>query len=115
MPSPADIQDEALRAQVQKAYDAMRSGNGTDAVRLLADTFLDFIERFPEVKEEKVAMRGREVPKLMRWPGLGANVKAESLREGKPEIEFVRERFSVSEAMTYYQFLLEEILAKEKT
>ena len=39
---------------------------------------------------------------------------ADSVRAGKPQISFERERFSVSEAMTYYQFVLDEILAKEK-
>lgn len=37
----------------------------------------------------------------------GANLKPGSVRAGKPEIEFLRERFAISEAMTYYHFVLE--------
>jgi hypothetical protein len=40
-------------------------------------------------------------------------MSADSVR-GQPEITFERDRFSVSETMTYYQFVLDEILAKEK-
>ena len=52
-------------------------------------------------------------PRLMRWPALGANLKPGSVAAGRPEIEFLRERFSVSEAMTYYQFVLDEILERQ--
>ena len=37
----------------------------------------------------------------------GANLKPASVRTGKPEIGFLRERFAISEAMTYYHFVLE--------
>ncbi len=46
----------------------------------------------------------------MRWPALGANLSMASVRAGKPEIEFTRERFAVSEAMTYYQYALESAI-----
>lgn len=98
---------------VQGAFDAMRAGQGTDAVKALASTYLRFVEVYPEALTDTFPMRDRQVPKLMRWPALGANMKADSVAAGKPEIEFVRERFSVSEAMTYYQYVLDEILAKE--
>ena len=113
MPTPSDIRTAELREPVQRAFDAMRAGNGTEAVKGLADVFVAFIELYPELREETIDMRGRAVPKLMRWPALGANLKPESLSSARPEIEFVRDRFSVSEAMTYYQFVLDEILAKE--
>jgi hypothetical protein len=54
------------------------------------------------------------MPRVLRWPALGANMDAESARAGAPKIEFVRDRFSVSEAMTYYQFVLDEILDCER-
>lgn len=113
MPKPGDIRSPALREPVQRAFDALRAGNGTEAVKLLADAFLKLIELYPEITTERVQVRTREMPRLARWPALGANMTPESLRAGKPEIEFVRERFSIAEAMTYYQFVLEEILEKE--
>jgi hypothetical protein len=109
MPTPKDIHDPRLRDQVETAFSAMRAGNGTEAVKALADSFIYLLELKPEILEEKVTMRNREIPRIMRWPALGANMKMES---GKPQIEFIRDRFSVSEAMTYYQFVLEEALSK---
>jgi hypothetical protein len=111
---PADIENVELRAKVEACFAAMRAGKGADAVRAAADAYLRFLELHPEAKAETIAMRGRSVPRLMRWPALGANMSLESVRTGTPQIEFQRERFSVSEAMTYYQFVLDEILEREK-
>ena len=36
------------------------------------------------------------------------------MRAGKVEIEFARERFAMSEAMTYYEFLSDTALAAER-
>jgi hypothetical protein len=114
MAKASDIRDPKLRGKVEAAFAAMRAGKGGDSVRAAADAYLAFIDLHPEVKDETIAMRGRSISRLMRWPALGANMTLESVRAGKPEIAFERDRFSVSEAMTYYQFVLDEILAKEK-
>lgn len=113
MARPADIQNPELREKVEAAFAAMRAGKGAEAVRAAADAYLRFVELHPEVKVETVAMRGRDVPRMTRWPALGANLNLDSLRAGAPRIDFQRDRFSVSEAMTYYQFVLDEILQKE--
>ena len=114
MAKASDIQNPELRGQLEAAFAAMRAGKGAEAVRAAAQAYLTFIELHPEVKGETIAMRGRSISRLMRWPALGANMSADSVRAGRPEITFERDRFSVSEAMTYYQFVLDEILAKEK-
>jgi|SRR5580658_1955966 hypothetical protein len=113
MAKPADIRNDELRSLVQAAFDAMRAGRGAEAVHTLAASYLHFVEIFPEVKRETFTIRGRAIPRLLRWPNLGANLKPESLGSGRIEIEFMRESFAVSEAMTYYQFVLDEILATE--
>jgi hypothetical protein len=108
MAKAADIASEELRGKVEAAFAAMRAGKGADAVRACADAYLRFLDLNPAAKAETVAMRGRQFPRMMRWPALGANMTP------GPKIEFTRERFSVSEAMTYYQFVLDEILEHEK-
>ncbi|HLI64747.1 MAG TPA: hypothetical protein VKU90_00155 [Caulobacteraceae bacterium] len=113
MPKPSDIQNPELRQTLESAFAAMRAGKGADAVRACAQGYLRFLELNPDVKEQTIAIRDRQMPRIMRWPALGANMTPESVRAGKPEIEFTRDRFSVSEAMTYYQFVLDEILAAE--
>lgn len=114
MPRPADIRDEDLRVRVEVAFAAIRAGQGRAAVQALADAFVRFLELNPSVMSQTIAMRGREIPRIMRWPDLGARLLPELVREGKPRIEIDRERFSASEAMTYYQFVLDEILDCER-
>jgi hypothetical protein len=114
MPKPSDIENAELRQTLEGAFAAMRAGKGAEAVRACADGYLRFLELHPEAKAETIAMRDRRVPRLMRWPALGANMDLASVREGTPRIDFVRDRFSVSEAMTYYQFVLDEILDHER-
>ena len=114
MAKPAEIQNEELRALVQSGYDCMRNRKATEAVRAFSDAFLHLLEIRPGLVHKKVEFRiGREMPFLMRWPALGANLKPGSVRAGKPEIEFLRERFAISEAMTYYQFVLETAIGEE--
>ena len=108
MPRPDQIQNEELRALVVSGHECMRNRKAAEAVRALSDAFLLLLELKPELVERKVEFRpGRSMPFLMRWPTLGANLKPGSIRAGKPEIEFVRDRFAISEAMTYYEFVLE--------
>ncbi|HEY3796759.1 MAG TPA: hypothetical protein VGL58_00265 [Caulobacteraceae bacterium] len=111
MAKAADVANDELRAKLETAFAAMRAGKGADAVHACADAYLRFVDLYPEAKVETVAMRGgRRMSRLMRWPALGSTMSADSIREGAPKIEFQRERFAVAEAMTYYQFVLDEVL-----
>jgi hypothetical protein len=113
MARPEQIENEELRRLVEEAHGQMRRGKGTEAVRKLGRAFLLLLELKPELLEETIELRpGRTMLAVMRWPTLGANLKPESVRAGRPEIEFVRKRFAVSEAMTYYEYTLETAVAK---
>lgn len=111
MPKPDQINDTDLRAQMEKAYHHMRQGEGLNAVRVLADAYLYQLNRKPEMLDETIEPRpGRKMPAVMRWPNLGANLKLDSVMSKKPEIEFIRDHFAVSEAMTYYEYTLESAI-----
>ena len=56
---------------------------------------------------------GMQMPLLMRWPMLGANIKPGSVQAGQPEIEYIRDRFALSEATSYYEFALETAIEHE--
>jgi hypothetical protein len=113
MPKPSDIRNDELRQSMEAAFAAMRSGKGAEAVRACAAGYLRFLELHPEAKAETIPMRDRRIPRVMRWPALGANMDLASVQAGTPRIEFIRETFAVSEAMTYYQFVLDEIVEHE--
>ena len=113
MARPSDIQNPELRVQIEAAFTSMRAGKSSDAVRTLAAAFTRFVELYPAFKAETIELRGRQISKLTRWPNLGANMSPDALRTGAPDIVFARDKFSTSEAMTYYQFVLDEVLAQE--
>ena len=102
------IQNEELRGLMSGAHECMRNRKAAEAVRAIVEAFLFLLELKPELVSKTVEFRpGRSMPFLMRWPALGANIKPGSIKAGRPEIEFVRDRFAISEAMTYYEFVLE--------
>jgi hypothetical protein len=105
------VADETLRKQLDQAFASLRGGNPTDAVRTLADVFLSMLRDHPELLGATVAARaGNRMPMVMRWPSLGANLVTGSVRDGDPKIEFVRDRFAMSEALTYYEFTVDVAL-----
>ena len=113
MAKPDQIKDEKLRTIVTRAHAEMRANKPTDAVKTLCEAFTYLLEMKPDLKTRKVALRpGVEMPFLMRWPQLGANLKPASLMAGTPEFQFVREKFALSEAFTYYEFTLDTAIAE---
>ncbi|MGH2633525.1 MAG: hypothetical protein ACRDG3_08955 [Tepidiformaceae bacterium] len=114
MPKPDQVVDPALRTKIEAAHQQMRAGDGTAAVKTLADAYLSMMEMKPSLLDEKVEMRpGVSIPLVMRWPALGANLLLASVHEKKPVIEFSRERFAISEAITYYEFTLESAIREK--
>ncbi|MYB38388.1 MAG: hypothetical protein F4Y26_13630 [Gammaproteobacteria bacterium] len=108
------IQDERLRDLIGTAHGSMRTGAPTEAMQTLVEALYRLIELKPELATEQLEPRpGWKMPFLSRWPQYGANWKEGSLDAGKPEIEFIRERFAMSEAITCYEFLLDTAIQRE--
>ena len=101
------IKDEELRTRLEEAHQLLRQNKPTDAVKELSEIFIGMLDTYPEVLEATVPMRGMKMPIVMRWPMLGANLVPDSVREKQPRIEFVREKFAISEAITYYEFTVD--------
>ena len=113
MARPDAVENDELRAMFEQARDHMKAGQASEAVHVLADAFLRLIELEPEMLSETIEFRpGRKMLAIMRWPALGANLKPGSIKAGEPEIEFARDRFAISEAMTYYEFVLETAITE---
>jgi hypothetical protein len=107
------IGDEALRGRLEEAHQHLRQRRPTESVRAVSDAFLDMLRARPELLDRTIELpSGMRIPFLMRWPGLGANLVPESVAARAPRIEFVRERFALSEAITYYEFTVDTALAE---
>jgi hypothetical protein len=101
------IKDPELRSQVNDAYGQLRGGDPSGAVRSLAAAFTGTLSAHPELLELTTTVRGRAIPIVTRWPAFGANLVLDPERGEPPRIDFVRERFAVSEALTYFEFLVD--------
>jgi len=99
------IADEALRASMAQAHASLRSGDYPDVVRRSGDAYLELLRRKPELLE---GMMGRF--RVMMFPRLGARMEPAS-EEGKaPSLEWDRETFAFSEAVTYFEFAVDQLV-----
>lgn len=114
MPKHDQIVDDDLRARLEQAHQDMRNGKGNDAVRGLSDAYLYMMKQQPEMLDEEIEPRpGFKMFVVMRWPMLGANLTLESVRAKQPVIEFKRTQFAVSEAITYYEYVVDTALSRD--
>lgn len=107
------IRDDALRAKLEQAHKHLRSAEATEAVRLLSDTFLAMMSDKPELLTAPAKGARMQMPLWMRWPRLGANLVPESVEANDPKIEFTRERFAMSEAITYFEFTVDTAIEQD--
>jgi hypothetical protein len=108
VPKLDKVVDEDLRRRLSDANASLRANQPTEAVRALADTFVWMLRTHPELMAATEPVRGgRQVPVVLRWPALGANLDPASVRSGEPTIQFTRDRFAMSEAITYFEFTVD--------
>ncbi|MGH2587713.1 MAG: hypothetical protein ACRDJE_22560 [Dehalococcoidia bacterium] len=98
MPKPTDVQDPDLRALLTDAHRALREGDPAGAVHRCADAFLRLALLKPAVLQTPPGMR------IHPFPRLGAMLVIE--QDKLPTVEYHRETFSLSEAITYYEYTL---------
>ena len=114
MPKHDQVVDDDLRAWLEQADQEMRNGKGNDAVRTLSNAYLYMLNKTPELMDEQIEPRpGFKMFTVMRWPMLGANLTLESVRAKQPVIDFKRDHFAISEAITYYEYVLDTALSRD--
>ena len=102
------IRDEQLREAMAAAHASLRSGDFKDVVQRSAEAYLELLRRKPELLEEPGIM-GRM--RIMMFPRLGARLERE---EGAaPTVEWDRETFAFSEAVTYFEFAVDQLVKEE--
>jgi hypothetical protein len=98
------IQDETLRRSLAAAHASLRSGDYPDVVRRCAGAYLELLRRKPELLE---GIMGRM--RVMMFPRLGARLEP---AEGQPlpTLTWDRETFAFSEAVTYFEFAVDQLV-----
>ena len=113
MPRPDQVQDAQLRASFESVQQCLRTRKPDEAVKLTVKALFQLLELKPELKTEESEPRpGWKIHFLTRWPQLGANFKEGSLQQHEPEIEYTKDHFALSEAITYYEFTLETAIKR---
>ena len=107
MPKPSDIKNETLRELLSAAQSAIRSGNFTDSVHHSTEAVRQLLITRPDVFTAGPLAGTRQVLP----PVVGARLLVEGVPE--PQVVFDREKFTLAEALTWYQYALEHIVAGE--
>ena len=117
MASPSDLTDPTFRDAMERVEKMLDDGDFTGASRAAGETYLAVLDRHPDLVAG--AATGPHTPLAMSraiaWPPNGGlTVRVE---DGKPELVFARERFSMSEALGYFEFMMNLLwtLQKEDT
>lgn len=106
MTKSSDISDPAYRSAVEAADRLLDEGKYLEAVRTCADTFVDLVQKRPDILKPDRPTR----PSV--WPQLGVKLEVEG---GTPRLVWERERFTMSEAATFLEFTMDQLARAERT
>jgi hypothetical protein len=108
MAKPDQIRDDTLRTLMAAAQAAYRSGQATEAVHKSVEALLLLMHQCPDlIQLQRAPGVSARVGRV--WPGLG--VKVERGADHPPRAIYERQTFSTSEAITFYEFALESVIA----
>ena len=107
MPRPSDIRNELLRELLNAAQADIRRADFTAAVRRCTDAVRQLIVLRPDVLTTGPLAGTR----LASPPFVGARIVTEGLPV--PEVVFDRDKFVMAEALAWYQYAMEAIIAGE--
>ena len=96
------IQDEVLKQSLTDAQGELRDGDYASVVHRSSDAYVELLRRKPEMLKGAMGMRH-----IMFFPRLGAHLIMES--DGLPAVVYDREKFTFSEAVTYWEFAVDSI------
>ena len=104
------IQDAKLRALIDQARSDYRSGNSTESVHNSVEALLHLIQNKPDFIQMR---RDPNTPIRMGrvWPPFG--VKVETGENQSPRAVYDRDQYSKAEAITFYEFALDSLVAAE--
>ena len=114
MPSPSDLTDPAFRDAMVHIESLLDDGDYTGASKAAADTYLMVLDRHPELVSG--ASTGPHTPLAMSraiaWPPTGGLTMR--IEDAKAVPVYAKERFSMSEAYGYFEFMMNLLATLEK-
>ena len=112
--TPADLTDPTFRDAMERIETLLDGGDYTAAAKASGETYLTLLDRHPELIVG--ASTGPHTPtnmsRAIAWPpngGVRVNVE-----NGKPSLVYAKERFSMSEAYGYFEFLINLLWTLQK-
>jgi hypothetical protein len=121
MLSTSDVTDPMYQAALVEAERALDEGEYNEVVHRCADVYRQLAEGRPDLMpsapnigalplDGRQPVRGAARP----WPSLlGAVLRVDD--NGKPSIAFDKERFTMSEAVTYFEYTLDAAIRAQRT
>lgn len=108
----SEIRDEHIRGRLEEAWRLMRDGQPAPAVHACVEAFIRLAELQPdEVAPLASATSVRDAPQTLHWPDYGTRLMEDPEGGPIPRVIFERERFSLSEAITYLEFVTSRAVA----
>jgi hypothetical protein len=106
MASPADLTNPTFREAMQRVESLIDEGDFAGASTAAGETYLTLLASRPELIPS--ATVGPHTPlgmsRAFTWPPTGGlTVRVD---DGKPSLVYVKERFSMSEAYGYFEFMM---------
>src|SRR6266508_4419737 len=105
MARPSQVQDSDLRRLIEEARAAYLADDNRGSIEKSTAAFLELLRRQPDfLSAGPFARNNRRV-----WPQLGVTLKTGD--DAPPEVTFERERFTNPEAITYYEYVSDCLVA----
>jgi hypothetical protein len=131
MAEPADIKNPTFRSAVEEAERLIDEGNYNAAATKMVDTFIELVAVRPQLlpptgMEEVQPLNPNGQPRVaegveglsrqeaMRkwranwWPGTGT-ISVVVQDDGAPKAVWAKDRVSLSETLTYFEFLVQQL------
>jgi hypothetical protein len=112
--TPADLTDATFRNAMQHVEKLIDDGEYGAACRAAGETYLTLLERRPELVAG--ASTDPHTPtglsRATTWPPNGGVLIG--IEDGKPALVLAKERFSMSEAYGYFEFLMNLLWTLQK-
>lgn len=133
MPSVAEIADPVFRAALEDADRLLDAGDFAGASRRCAETYLLLLKQHPELlppysgptgfyqlKPPEAQGQGTldqyanaRATRVAFWPTTGS-IQVIVGEDRKPTLVYTKDRFSFSEASSYYEFLMNQVWRLQK-